>query len=281
MSRFFKFFMLDIREGWRRSLAWWLVAAGVFLILPVAFYLSTLNLRAEGIAAQFTLGDYYFNLTAGGLAYDPTSSTPFTLPISWFAPILLLAYITLWYPYHDLMGSGKTMMIASGSRWSWWLAKCAWIIVYVCIYCLIGFVLTTFFALIIGCDHSFIATDTSALLLRFDSVINFDVTSYDIVSFLYVVPVVLCALCMLQLAISLLFRPLWGYVVTISILFVSAFSGNHFLLGNSLMAIRSTVYVADGVSPLWSTCLGLIVIVASVVIGGYFLTKTDILEKEA
>ena len=280
MSRFIKFFILDIKEGWRRSLVWWLIAAGAFLILPLTFYLDALSVRAKDIAGQFTLGDYYFNLVAGGLAYDPTSSTPFKLPISWFAPILLLAYITLWYPYHDLMGSGKTMMIASGSRWSWWLAKCAWIIVYVCIYCLIGFILTTGFALIVGCNHSFIATDLSALLLGFVNVINFDVTSYHILSFLWAVPLVLCALCMLQLAISLLFRPLWGYVVTISILFVSAFLESPFLLGNSLMAIRSDAYIVGGTSPLWNVCLGLIVMVVSVLIGGFFLTRADILEKE-
>ena len=281
MSRFIKFFLLDIKEGLRRTWLWWLLSAIAVFFLAFSFFWNAATAGEENLAPQLTMGDYFFNLTAGGSAFNSLSSTPFELPISWFVPLLLLAYITLWYPYRDLMGSGKAMMIASGSRWSWWLAKCAWIIVCVVSYCLIALVVTVVFALIARCDKSLHATFLATMLLRFQDAVNVDLASYNIVSFLRTVPIGICALCLLQLTISLVARPLWGYVTTVSILFISAFIEHPLLLGSNLMAIRSTAFAAHGITSEWSVGLGVAITLLSIFLGGYFLTKTDILEKEA
>ena len=56
--------------------------------------------------------------------FVPGSEEPFSFPIMWMVIFVLLLFFTLYYPYNDIMGYGKNVLIASTSRTVWWLSKC-------------------------------------------------------------------------------------------------------------------------------------------------------------
>ena len=77
---------------------------------------------------QFTTGDIVLCLFGGIPVYDPSSGREFEFPMVWISVFVAAAYVTLDYPLYDLKGVGATSIVISGSRWSWWLSKCCWII---------------------------------------------------------------------------------------------------------------------------------------------------------
>lgn len=104
--------------------------------------------------------------------------------------------------------------------------------------------------------------------------VSVDETS--VAGFVGVVPVVLAALCLMQLALSIALTPLVGFAVVIAVLLLSALHTNEMLLGNYLMLARSDLISSVGVSCGVGLCAGLAVMAVFVVLGGLAYARRDI-----
>lgn len=275
--RFLRLFLVDVREGFVSLWRWYAVSIVFFVLCIVALYLQAASFRYDAIS--FSLGDYLVSFVAGMSPFDPNLGEPFHLPITWIVLFLLVSYLTLWYPYRDLMGAGKQIMVVGGSRWAWWLAKCAWIATTVTAFFLIALFVAATWTLVSGGDFSLHTSAHLPELMDFICISGLEV-SYDAHACLVAIPAATIALCLVQLLLSLVIRPPLSYVATLAMLFVSAFYYNPWLIGNYLMAARSSSMMPNGLSAEHGVMLAGVLALTVVVGGGMVLSRKDILNKE-
>lgn len=95
------------------------------------------------------------------------------------------------------------------------------------------------------------------------------------------IPLILGALCSIQLVLAFATTPLLGFSVTVAQLLVASFFLNPWLLGNYLMLARSNLVIANGVAVNNGALLSLAIIIASIVLGGHLFARRDILGRES
>ena len=76
-----------------------------------------------------TFGNHLLYLFQGIDEYIPSPDEPFDFPSMWLLVFLCGNLLTLTYPLRDLEGIGQQILVRSGRREYWWLAKCGWEIV--------------------------------------------------------------------------------------------------------------------------------------------------------
>ena len=111
---FYKFIRYDLMYG---LLYRWRAYALTFLLFTLSCSpMISLHHRASQTFVNlpsFTYGDHILYLFAG---MNPSSGERFFLPTLWIFVILLFLYLTLYYPYRELMGFGKQMIVLSQDR---------------------------------------------------------------------------------------------------------------------------------------------------------------------
>lgn len=272
-------FDIDMREGFRANARWYLADAALAITLAASFALAA---RAKGFDASLVpcnFGNLMANALAGMEAFLPSPQEPFAFPASWAVTMLLLAYMTLGYPYRDLTGFGQKVLISSGRRLGWWLSKCAWVFMSVIAFWAVFFGATALTALVLGGNLTLSVSPDIQRVLRWNVLVWFDEGSFA--AFLLCVPIGTVAMCMAQLCLSLFIRPSLSYLSTFAGLFLAAFYYQiPLLLGNYLMALRTPGVVGSGFPPLAGLVLSLVIIGTSIVMGAWRFSRMDILEKE-
>ena len=156
---FFKFLCHDLRHGLLDDKAKPAITFIVFFLLSSYYYLT---LRIYEIQAPqyfespVTTGDYFLALIGGigKFTFTQGENMYFTMPVLWIAFSLWLQFVTLYYPFQDLHGFGKHLMIVSGSRENWWFSKCIWTAVTVITHLLIILLACTLSGLCFGAELS-------------------------------------------------------------------------------------------------------------------------------
>lgn len=117
----------DIRYGLGSAVVPRLIIVVVVALLVLFLSYTVVLTRLPHLEGSISLGEAILCAYRGILPYVPTPGIPFEFPMEWFALLLVIAYVTVDYPFRDLDGMGSHMIVASHSRWAWWLAKCAWV----------------------------------------------------------------------------------------------------------------------------------------------------------
>lgn len=269
---------LDAREGFRAIRSWLIAAVVISIVFAGSFVLSLSSHSAVG-NVPITLGNLAVNLLAGMLNFLPGPTEIFRFPVSWAITLLLLAYLTLGYPYRDLMGFGQKVLCSGGSRWKWWLSKCAWVILTVLAFWGIVAGTTALISCALGGGLDLSVSEQLPQIFLWDISISYERQGFAL--FLAGIPLATAALCLFQLFLSLVLRPTISYLVTVSILFLSAFYyQSPLLIGNYLMALRTPGVVGQGFPPAQGILISLVGAAVSIVLGGLWFSRMDILEKE-
>ena len=283
MKNLLRFYLLDLRKGlvfqWKRILLCSVLVAGLIVLNAayIDFYIS--NIPEVSDSFRLTYGDLFLSLFAGIDFYYPGSGIPFVLPVEWMFLILLVLYITLDYPLSDLYSVGANSLVAGSSRSMWWLAKCLWVITLVMVFYCIILLLVLFITLASGGILSFQIHSEVPQVLAFN-VGNLKEAPWDVVAFFTAVPVVLCSLASLQLFMSLLIHPVPSFVCIAIVLFLSAYCSADFLVGEYLMAARSSVFISGGFSFGIGIFFAMLLGLWSILFGTLFFSQQDILGKE-
>lgn len=274
MKNLIKLAAQDVRYG---LIGMWPGFLGAFLLISFFFLVLHLRVQAsfEGLVSLSFL-DFVVCFTAGIPTYvfDPTD--PFKIPAQWLMVYLLIAYSTLHYPSRDLSGIGMHIIVASGDRKHWWLAKCLWIALCVLAFFLIGITTAALWASITGGELGSSISNQALTALGFKKP-YFTPQPLGIAGIVIVAMVATMSICYAQMLISILTRPLFGFIATISILFLSAFIQTPFLIGNYLMAARSSLFVMDGLDEWSGIVCSIAISVISIILGKTYFQNTDIL----
>ena len=258
-------------ESRKKLLAVALVAAGV-----IGF--SWLVAKALGYGAlSFSFGDSLAACAGGISIFDPERDLRFRFPAAWILMLLTIAYVTLSYPYRDLMGFGRSVLVASGQRRSWWLSKCAWVVAASLASCAVVAMVALAAPAVMGGAMSMRMGPEVPHALLFESAPD---ASLELLPFVLSCCCMMVALCLMQLALSLVVRPVLGFCATASLLLGSAYAFLPALPGNYLMVARTSAVIAEGTDPLVGVGLAVVVAVASVVLGGIYFSRMDCLDRE-
>lgn len=260
--------------GWHRYLAVFFLAVILFS-MPYMNYQSVL--QNGGQLGEITLGNYLLSAFAGMQPYNPSSDNPFEIPIYWFALQLYLAFVVGGYANRDLAGYGKNILIRARTRAGWWLSKCIWNVASVLVYYTILFLCAVLFAA---------ATGSVSLLPNLQIAgewLNVDcsaVSAQRAALVLVLAPLFSSlAVCLLQMLLSFILRPVYSYMVIAILMISSAYCYTTVLPGNWSMLLRSDVFLVGGIPLESALILALLLAVASVLIGLFFFKQCDILEK--
>jgi hypothetical protein len=277
---FFKVLRYDLLNGTLKSAKKYLLAILIFIIAALDFTLRAPGLRRNLNAEVSTVGDYLMYLFYGMNEYEIGSPEPFRFPALWMLVVLFALYIVLYYPYNDLYGYGKQVLVNAGSRSAWWLSKCAWVVSTVLIYFLLLFSTIFIYAKAEGTSMSLniskymYMTFLPAAELKETLPTNLN-AEIILMPFLLVL-----ALGLLQLFMSLLVRPILSYSLSIALLVISAYYVHPCFLGNYAMIARSDKLIETGVNNTVGIYYLLGIIVISIILGWIYFYKFDILSNE-
>lgn len=276
---FYKCLKYDLKCGLLKEYKKYIVAIGLFVIIGFDFFIKMSDI-------EITVLDYFFYLFFGMEEYVPSPGNKFRFPALWVAVILYVSYITLYYPYKDLNGYGKNILLNTQSKKTWYLSKCTWVTVSTIIYFLIGFVVLSLFAIISGAEIT--ADVSSKVVLKFIPFITTqqnlfynDAMYYKVTILHFVLPVIICVMNnLLQLFLSLFIKPFFSFIFTVSYTIASAYYLKSFMLGNYAMIARSNIFIDNGVNFTDGLIISLGVILVVIISGTVLFSKQDILNKE-
>lgn len=216
--------------------------------------------------------------------FVPGSEEPFSFPIMWMVIFVLLLFFTLYYPYNDIMGYGKNVLIASTSRTAWWLSKCVTTICICIVYFFIAAMSILIFAFAFGLKFELtVKPEVFATLLRYGIHEGFNLSPEPLYMVLtvFVLPFIFAiAMCLFQMLLTLIIRPFASIIVVTAIFMVSAYYVSPFMIGNYAMTQRSICFVSNGVDPVVGVIIMASIIVFSIVVSTVLFNRYEILEKE-
>lgn len=276
---FYKCLKYDLKCGLLKEYKKYIVAIGLFIIIGFEFSVKMSDIEK-------TVLDYFFYLFFGMEEYIPSPGNKFRFPALWVTVILYVSYITLYYPYKDLNGYGKNILLNTQSKKTWYLSKCMWVTVSTISYFLIGFVVLSLFAIFNGAEIT--ADVSSKVVIKFIPFITTeqelfynDAMYYKVTVLHFILPVVVCVMNNLfQLFLSLFIKPFFSFIFTVSYTIASAYYLNTFMLGNYAMIARSNIFICNGVDFTTGLIITLCVILVVIISGVLLFSKQDILNKE-
>ena len=276
---FYKCLKYDLKCGLLKEYKKYIVAIGLFLIIGFDFFIKMSDIET-------TVPDYLFYLFFGMEEYVPSPGNKFRFPALWVAVILYVSYITLYFPYKDLNGYGKNILLNTQSKKTWYLSKCMWVTVSTIIYFLIGFVVLSLFAIISGAETTADVSSNAVIkLIQFitteQNLFYNDAMYYKVTILHFILPVVISVMNnLLQLFLSLFIKPFFSFIFTVSYTIASAYYLKSFMLGNYAMIARSNIFIDNGVNFTDGLIISLGVILVVIISGTVLFSKQDILNKE-
>ncbi len=279
---FFKFLWHDMSYGIFSRKKKFLAGFCIFFCLSFYHFL-TLRIYEitfpEYFSISSTTADYFMALVGGcGVPeIQEGIDVGLTMPVMWLGFMLWMQFVSLYYPFTDLLGFGKHVMLLSGNRSSWWFSKCLWAVGNTAINYILIFLISTLCGLCTGGKLSlqtnwYVARE---LNMRLD-LLTFEDTK-NILPFFFLSLLVLIALSLLQMTLSLAISPMFSYFFLAAYLIAGIYYQNAAFLGNYAMAARSDIYISTGLSAGPGILVALWVIFLNVFLGYLLLGHKDLL----
>ncbi len=227
MSRLHKNISYDIKAGFGRNLANYVIGA-VILALLVGMIVSEMKeihpdrrLSCFDIISRFFLGVDGNDIASG--------SGRLEIPFEW---LTLHTYIILGiarYPRQDFDECGYNVWIRTKNRNIWWSSKAIWCLLHIILLYVIGLAVVTAAVMLSGGDWSMSITNPYHL--------NYDMShGIKIYIILFMMPVVVeFAISAVSMAVSFAVNSVLGFLTGFAMLLCSVFWDNFFCLGRYMM----------------------------------------------
>ncbi len=285
MQMFIKFFKHDLEYGIGHAKKRLILTFLGFFILSIYHFwvIRMFEISAtDFLNTPATTADYFIALIGGcgKVTFMSGMDNDFSMPTIWFMFILWMQFVSLYYPFNELNGIGKHLMVLSGGRGIWWFSKCAWTVINTIVSYLLIFLSSTICGLCFGAKLSM---NASWYLFKELAMNMDDLTtsvSWNITSVFFMVGFVLVTLALLQLLLSLLIKPLFSYFLLVGYFFAGAYFQYPALFSNYAMPARNALLVTTGLDMTGGVVIGLWISVLSVIIGYYVFKNRDILDSD-
>ncbi|MCI8669017.1 MAG: hypothetical protein HFI34_05790 [Lachnospiraceae bacterium] len=225
--------------------------------------------------------DYMMYIYGGMDKYVPESGNYFIFPIRWMVVFLMISFITLSYPYKDMQGFGRQILIRTRGRTIWWLSKCIWNIFSVLIYHSVIFGIAALFGIAVGSGITGkINKDLQYEVFQIagDSLLSDDM-SWPFVIILLPVLISL-SINLLQMTLSLFIKPIFSFLIAAFLMISSAYFTSPYLIGNYAMSMRYDMVIEDGVSVTAGLVVAFVLMILSVGTGMIRFRRYDICNED-
>ena len=273
---FIKFFQYDLKHGILRK--YWLYFIYIFFVFIAVIQFQAITRSFE--IFDYSVGDCILYIYGGKKEYIPRIGESFEPPYLWLTNHILLLYFGLNYMPKDLQGFGQQIIYRSGGRLTWWLSKCFWNVSFIFLFYFFGYLTIIILSLINGAEFSLDLSGPITTIIDFGSErIQFETNdlSFEIVLLPLLFSV---SINMFQMMLSLLFKPIFSFVITVGICVASSYKLSLFLFGNYSMALRCNKAVANGFNSTSAIACLISILTISIFIGEYKITRCDILNRE-
>lgn len=280
---FFKILKYDLKNTIIKKYKNYILTFFVFCWFLLDAYMRILN--SDISIKDVTITEMVMFIFNGMKEYIPGGDESFAFPIMWMVIFVLLLFFTLYYPYNDIMGYGKNVLIASTSRTVWWLSKCVTTICICIVYFFTAALSIFIFAFSFGLKFELTVKPEvfSRLLILGGMPEGFNLSPEPLYMVLtvFVLPFIFAiAMCLLQMLLTLIIRPFASIIVITAIFMVSSYYVSPFMIGNYAMTQRSICFVSNGVDPVVGVIVMASIIVFSIVVSTVLFNRYEILEKE-
>ena len=282
---FIKFLDHDLRYGIGHAKKRLFLTFLMFFFLAL-YHFFTLRIYEITNPSYFnspvTTADYFLSIV-GGIgkpSFYSDGTTDYSVPSIWMVFVLWMMFVNLYYPFKDLNGVGRQLIVLSGSRGVWWLSKCVWTVINTVINYLIIFASSTICGLIFGAKLSM---HSNSYLWRVLSMSETDITStttWNITSVFFTIGFALIVLALLQLLLSLIAKPMLSFFFMAAYLFAATYMQSPALYGNYAIGARSSVLVTTGLSGSVGILIGAWIIMICVSVGFFVFQFRDILNSD-
>lgn len=280
---FFKILKYDLKNTIIKKYKNYILTFFVFCWFLLDAYMRILN--SDISIKDVTITEMVMFIFNGMKEYIPGGDESFAFPMMWMVIFVLLLFFTLYYPYNDIMGYGKNVLIASTSRTVWWLSKCVTTICICIVYFFTAALSIFIFAFSFGLKFELTVKPEvfSRLLILGGMPEGFNLSPEPLYMVLtvFVLPFIFAiAMCLLQMLLTLIIRPFASIIVITAIFMVSSYYVSPFMIGNYAMTQRSICFVSNGVNPVVGVIVMASIIVFSIVVSTVLFNRYEILEKE-
>lgn len=280
---FFKILKYDLKNTIIKKYKNYILTFFVFCWFLLDAYMRILN--SDISIKDVTITEMVMFIFNGMKEYIPGGDESFAFPMMWMVIFVLLLFFTLYYPYNDIMGYGKNVLIASTSRTVWWLSKCVTTICICIVYFFTAALSIFIFAFSFGLKFELTVKPEvfSRLLILGGMPEGFNLSPEPLYMVLtvFVLPFIFAiAMCLLQMLLTLIIRPFASIIAVTAIFMVSAYYVSPFMIGNYAMTQRSICFISNGVNPIVGVVIMASIIVFSIVVSTVLFNRYEILEKE-
>ena len=268
----------DIIQGFLRNKRKYLILTFFLLITYISFQNEMLNLSAAGfIQGKPGLLDFIMYIAQGMREYIPESEEPFVIPFAWLSINLLLAYIIGDYATRDLYEFG-TQMILRARKKKYWLAGKI-------IYCFVCTLTVYFFQVVVAYLFSALNGNYNIFVSEQIWKIYFGIdpcsfSRFEIVNLIFLLPFLTSfVLSLMQLLGTLIFKPIYSFLIVTIYLISSAYWKSYYFIGNYSMFLRNDQLCTNGLDATICLTILLVLCPVLVVLIGFVFKKRDIIEK--
>lgn len=217
--------------------------------------------------------DFILDMFKGMEKYEPQIKTrPFEIPAFYLFFHLYISYAIAKYPFSDLKGMGKNVLINAESRSSWLVSKFIWCAEMIVIFYMITYMIAAIFSFLSGNVTFYLNSEINS------AVSNLNLTQTLFFTNAVVLPIV-TSICIsyVQLMLSFRFNVLIGNIATIVFICLSAYYTNTFLLGNYFMLLRNSSIIGnEGVLTSHGYIICILLSIVSLFLSKEWFEKMDI-----
>lgn len=255
-----------------------------YLLIPIIFLLQCGYIKSEifnmGLDTNGTYMDYFFCCFKGGEPISRVENS--TFPIFWLAGIFLCLFITNGFMQKDMEGFGLQILLRENAKKRWWLSKCIYTFLSCCVYFLIVNLSILIFSIFNDVSLSLNLTDSimenvlesEYFFVKTDLVFD----NWENIVMVYVMPfLAVCALSFLQLLFSLFVKSIGSFIIVNCYALLAVYIDTAFAFAGYGMLKYSGLYVENGLNVHYGVVICLMIIILSVLIGGYTFKKKDVI----
>ena len=225
-----------------------------------------------GLPAPST-ADFILDMFKGMEKYEPRIKTrPFEIPAFYLFFHLYISYAIAKYPFSDLKGMGKNVLINAKSRSSWLISKFIWCAEMIVIFYMTTYIIAVIFSCLSGNFTFYLNPEVNT------AISNLNLTQTLFFTNAVILPMV-TSICIsyVQLMLSFRFHVLIGNTTTIVFICLSAYYTNPFLLGNYFMLLRnSSIIGKEGVLTSHGYIICILLSIVSLFLSKEWFEKMDI-----
>lgn len=255
------------------------------IILLFLYAAVSTNIMAEENGATAAMSDYLIVMFKGMKPYEKNDSIKnmigFHLPVYYLLFHAYISWIISYFPLRDMGNYGKVLMIKNKSRGKWWINKCVWGICAVLSCYMTGYIVFAIVGLLRG--NLSMRIDGEMFKLITGNVIDEsnlgDINIHFLLITCVILPVLMSmGISMIQMVLSLITKPLYGQMMVLGMLVISAYYCNKCLPGNYLMVLRNDIVIkGSGIHSYMGIGISIVMIIIGMTAGFQIMKKKDII----